>query len=64
MIYNFSVLFLSSSTALFDYAPRNADLALFATIELDYGLHHGDVIINGTQYLKLINSAAQINVCK
>jgi hypothetical protein len=47
MIYNFSVLFLSLSTGLFDYVRRNADLALFATNKLVYALHHADAVING-----------------
>jgi hypothetical protein len=58
VVYNFSVLFLSLSTAVFDYASRNADLALFATNELDYTLYHGDIVINGIWYLKLTNLTA------
>jgi hypothetical protein len=58
MIYSFSVLFLSLSSASFDCAPRNANLALLATNELDYALHHGDIINNEIWYLILTNSTA------
>jgi hypothetical protein len=48
MIHKFSILFLSSSTALLDYAFRSDDLELW----VGQALHRGDTVVNGMEFLR------------